>query len=202
VRLASALALVPSISVRILLLPELVTFITPLVPDDPEVPEEPEVPLEPELPDVPEVPEVPSDPDDPELPLDPEDPDVPDEPEVPLEPDEPEVPSDPLVPEVPLEPEVPLDPDDAAASLVPILPLASTTKTVSSAIAGRLLSCKVEPVIAPSTLREFNAAAEPLVMTFFQFGIFFNITVGYEYVLAHFPSGPIIFLYYTKYIYK
>ena len=59
-----------------------------------------------------------------------------------------------------------------------------------------------EPVrlIEPVTVRlsvicsEFNAASDPLVMTFFQFGIFVIIMVGYADCSAHFPYGPIIFI--------
>jgi hypothetical protein len=66
-------------------------------------------------------------------------------------PDEPEVPEEPLEPEVPEEPDVP---EVAAASFVPTLPLPSTTKTVLSDIAGKLVNCNVEPVTLVVTVKE------------------------------------------------
>jgi hypothetical protein len=101
---------------------------------------------------------------------------------------------------------VPEVPEEAAASLVPILPLASTTRTVSSAMAGRSVSCKFEPVIlfviltepdkdklleivAPFvTRREFRTASEPDVMTFFQFGIIpFKLWLATQKLLCPLP---------------
>ena len=49
-----------------------------------------------------------------------------------------------------------------------------------------------EPVIPFDTVREFKAADEPLVMTFFQLGILNVIMIGYRIVSAHSPWGSII----------
>ena len=52
--MADAVAVVPSKSIKTLLIPELMILITPLVPDEPEEPlvpddpDEPDVPLEPD----------------------------------------------------------------------------------------------------------------------------------------------------------
>jgi hypothetical protein len=52
---------------------------------------------------------------------------------------------------------------------------------------------KSEPVIPFVTRREFRAASEPEVMTFFQFGIIsFNYGWLHRKCCAHFPYGPII----------
>ena len=49
-----------------------------------------------------------------------------------------------------------------------------------------------EPVNPAVAITEVKAASEPDVMTFFQFGIYFFIMVGYIEYYIHFPFGPII----------
>ena len=49
-----------------------------------------------------------------------------------------------------------------------------------------------EPVNPAVAITEVKAASEPDIMTFFQFGIYFFIMVGYIEGYIHFPLGPII----------
>ena len=134
-------------------------------PDEPELPELPEEPDEPSEPLEPEVPEEPSEP------LEPLEPEVPEEPSEPLDPEEPLVPDVPEEPLVPDEPSEPLVPEDAAFSLVPTSPLLLITSVVFS-----------DPwVERPVNFKSFNSALEPLIITFFQFGI--SILLGWLLII-------------------
>ena len=83
-------------------------------------------------------------------------------------------------PSVPLGPGGPGGPVKDKLVLVTKLPDSSVNNILVSVVpSGTAVNCAEEPVIEVVAVKEFKLASDPLVISFFQFGIFTYIMVGY-----------------------